>query len=162
MGVPPRKNSSRGEVTRIDSRRDRTPDGDQGLRGDLDQRHPRRVRASTQLYLLALRLQRGRAGRHDGARRAALLAAIPTWDEAHGPVEQRSERQLTELVSLQSQHPDFLRLFYLLSMERSQDPAVAAVVRRVRNTAIARFRDSITHLLPSDIPPGKADLVVAG
>lgn len=28
---------------------------------------------STQLYLLALRLQRGRAGRHDGARRAALL-----------------------------------------------------------------------------------------
>lgn len=94
-----------------------------------------------------------------GAQR--FFAAIPTWDEAHGPVEQRSERQLTELVSLQSQHPDFLRLFYLLSMERSQDPAVAAVVRRVRNTAIARFRDSITHLLPSDIPPGKADLVVA-
>lgn len=94
-----------------------------------------------------------------GAQR--FFAAIPTWDEADGPVEQRSERQLTELVSLQSQHPDFLRLFYLLSMERSQDPAVAAVVRRVRNTAIARFRDSITHLLPSDIPPGKADLVVA-
>lgn len=44
-----------------------------------------------------------------GAQR--FFAAIPTWDEAHGPVEQRSERQLTELVSLQSQHPDFLRLF---------------------------------------------------
>lgn len=90
-----------------------------------------------------------------GAQR--FFAAIPTWDEAHGPVEQRSERQLTELVSLQSQHPDFLRLFYLLSMERSQDPAVAAVVRRVRNTAIARFRDSITHLLPSDTAPGFSD-----
>lgn len=29
-----------------------------------------------------------------GAQR--FFAAIPTWDEAHGPVEQRSERQLTE------------------------------------------------------------------
>lgn len=161
MGVPAKKNSSRGEVTRIDSRRDRTPDGDQGLRGDLDQRHPRRVRASTQLYYWHFGSKEGvlAAMMERGAQR--FFAAIPTWDEAHGPVEQRSERQLTELVSLQSQHPDFLRLFYLLSMERSQDPAVAAVVRRVRNTAIARFRDSITHLLPSDIPPGKADLVVA-
>ena len=54
------------------------------------------------------------------------------------------------LSSLQSQHPDFLRLFYMLSLERNDDPAVAAVVRRVRDTAIARFRDAITRLLPAD------------
>ena len=67
-----------------------------------------------------------------------FFASIPIWDQADVPAEQRSERQLTVLAGLQSQHPDFLRLFYMLSLERSDDPAVARVVRRVRDTAIER------------------------
>jgi AcrR family transcriptional regulator len=81
-----------------------------------------------------------------------FFAAIPTSEDA--------ETQLAVLSTLQAQHPDFLRLFYMLSLERGNDPAVAAVVRRVRDTAIARFRNAITQLLPADAPPSKADRVV--
>ena len=81
-----------------------------------------------------------------------FFAAIPTSEDA--------ETQLAVLSTLQAQHPEFLRLLYMLSLERSVDPAVSAVVRRVRDTAIARFRDAITQLLPADAPPAKADRVV--
>ena len=81
-----------------------------------------------------------------------FFAAIPTSEDA--------DEQLAVLSRLQAQHPDFLRLFYMLSLERSDDPAVAAVVRRVRDTAIGRFRSAITQLLPADAPPPKADRVV--
>lgn len=81
-----------------------------------------------------------------------FFAAIPTSEDTGG--------QLAVLSRLQSQHPDFLRLFYMLSLERSDDQAVAAVVRRVRDTAIVRFRDAITQLLPADAPPSKANRVV--
>jgi len=81
-----------------------------------------------------------------------FFAAIPTSEGAEG--------QLAVLSRLQSQHPDFLRLFYMLSLERNNDPAVAAVIRRVRDTAIGRFRDAITQLLPADAPPSKAERVV--
>ena len=81
-----------------------------------------------------------------------FFAAIPTSDDVEG--------QLAALSTLQSQHPDFLRLFYMLSLERSNDPAVAAVMRRVRDTAIARFHDAITRLLPADAPRAKAERVV--
>jgi AcrR family transcriptional regulator len=82
-----------------------------------------------------------------------FFAAIPTSEDADG--------QLAVLSRLQAQHPDFLRLFYMLSLERGNDPAVAAVIRRVRGTAIGRFRDAIAQLLPADAPRSKADRVVA-
>ena len=81
-----------------------------------------------------------------------FFAAIPTAEDA--------ESQLAVLSTLQSQHPDFLRLFYMLSLERNTDPAVAAVIRRVRDTAITQFHDAITQLLPADASPSKADRVV--
>jgi AcrR family transcriptional regulator len=81
-----------------------------------------------------------------------FFAAIPASEDAAG--------QLAVLSTLQSQHPEFLRLFYMLSLERGNDPAVAAVIRRVRDTAIRRFRDAITRLLPADVRPSKADRVV--
>jgi hypothetical protein len=49
----------------------------------------------------------------------------------------------------------------LLSLERSDDAAVAEVVRRVRDTAISRFRDAIAQILPADVPPQKAQCVIA-
>src|SRR6185503_6381095 len=82
-----------------------------------------------------------------------VFAAIPTSAEVEG--------QLAVLSRLQAQHPDFLRLFYMLSLERGNDPAVAAVIRRVRDTAISQFRDAITQLLPAGVPPSKADRVVS-
>jgi AcrR family transcriptional regulator len=85
-----------------------------------------------------------------GAQR--FFAAISTSEDADG--------QLAVLSRLQAQHPGFLRLFYILSLERSDDPAVAEMVRRVRDTALTRFRDVISHLLPRDAPAGKADRVV--
>jgi AcrR family transcriptional regulator len=49
-----------------------------------------------------------------------FFAAIPKDDEAD------VEGRLDVTGRLLAQHPDFLRLFYLLSLERSADPAVAA------------------------------------
>lgn len=85
-----------------------------------------------------------------------FFAAIPSWDEAGG----KPETRLTATAGLLAQHPDFLRLFYLLSLERNDDPAVAEVVRSVRDTAIAGFRDVIGHLLPDGTPPAKAKRVL--
>jgi AcrR family transcriptional regulator len=90
-----------------------------------------------------------------------FFAAIPPWDDAGVPAERRAERILTVTSGLLSQHPDFLRLLYRLSLERGADPAVARVVRRVRDTAIARFRDAISHLVPPKTPRAKADRVVS-
>jgi AcrR family transcriptional regulator len=81
-----------------------------------------------------------------------FFAAIPTGDTV--------EQQLAVTARLQAEHPDFLRLFYMLSLERSDDPAVAEMVRRVRDTAIARFRGGISQLVPADVPPSRADRVV--
>jgi AcrR family transcriptional regulator len=81
-----------------------------------------------------------------------FFAAIPTGETA--------AHQLAVTARLQADHPDFLRLFYMLSLERSADPAVAEVVRRVRDTAIARFRAGISQLLPADTPPKTANRVV--
>jgi len=86
-----------------------------------------------------------------------FFAAIPSWDEAGGRLETRA----SGAANLLAQHPDFLRLFYMLSLERIDDPAVSDVLRRVRDAAIAGFRDAISHLMPDDTRPAKAKRVVA-
>jgi AcrR family transcriptional regulator len=85
-----------------------------------------------------------------------FFAAIPVWDDTDVPAEQKAVRLLSVTAGLLAQHPDFLRLFYMLSLERSGDPKVAEVVRRVRDTAIARFRDAISHLLDRAVTPQKS------
>ena len=82
-----------------------------------------------------------------------FFAAIPTTEDVAA--------QLAVVSRLQAQHPDFLRLFYMLSLERGSDPAVAAVIRRVRVSAIGQFRDAIAQLLPDEVPPAKAERAVA-
>ena len=77
---------------------------------------------------------------------------IPTGDTV--------EQQLAQTARLQAGHPDFLRLLYMLSLERGIEPAVAEVVRRVRDTAIRRFRNGISQLIPVDTPPAEADRVL--
>ncbi|MDG5771808.1 TetR/AcrR family transcriptional regulator [Mycolicibacterium fortuitum] len=82
-----------------------------------------------------------------------FFAAIP----AAGAIDD----QLAVLADLQSQRPEFLRILYLLSLERSDDPTVTAVVRRVRDTAIARFSAAVRAQLPDDVPPRRVEEVVA-
>jgi AcrR family transcriptional regulator len=84
-----------------------------------------------------------------------FFAAIPPRDDAIGV-----EDQFAATARLLAHHPDFLRLFYLLSLERADDPAVGALVRRVRDNAIAGFRGAIAALVPADTPAAKADRVV--
>jgi AcrR family transcriptional regulator len=100
---------------------------------------------------------------HFGSKEGVLAAVMERGADrffAAIPSEDTAEQQLAVTARLQADHPDFLRLFYLLSLERSADPAVAEVVRRVRDTAIARFRGGISQLLPADTPPKNADSVV--
>jgi AcrR family transcriptional regulator len=89
-----------------------------------------------------------------------FFATIPRWHQTTGPDDQKPGTQLAIVASRIAEHPDFLRLFFLLSLERGNDPAVSGVVRRVRNIAIERFRDAIAHLLPKDVPAAKANRVL--
>jgi AcrR family transcriptional regulator len=100
---------------------------------------------------------------HFGSKEGVLAAVMERGAERYFaaiPADADFERQLAAVIEQQEQHPDFLRLFLLLSLERNDDPAAAAVVRRVRDRAIARFRDAITQLLPDDVPPAKSRRVV--
>ncbi len=101
---------------------------------------------------------------HFGSKDGVLAAVMERGAQRYFaaiPAEATVERQLDTVVNQQSQHPDFLRLFLLLSLERSDDPAVAEVVRRVRDTAISRFRDAIAQLLPADVEEQTAQGVLA-
>jgi AcrR family transcriptional regulator len=101
---------------------------------------------------------------HFGSKEGVLAAVMERGADrffAAIPTDGSTQTRLDVLAQLQSQHPDFLRLFYMLSLERSDDRAVAAVVRRVRDTAIARFRDGIAAMLPAGTPAADAERVVA-
>lgn len=71
------------------------------------------------------------------------------------------ETQRAAAAKLMVANPDFFRLMYMLSLERSDDPAVAGAIRRVRDTAIEGFAAVIRPMLPADIPAATADRVVA-
>lgn len=71
------------------------------------------------------------------------------------------ETQRAAAAKLMVANPDFFRLMYMLSLERSDDPAVAGAIRRVRDTAIKGFAAVIRPMLPADIPAATADRVVA-
>lgn len=101
---------------------------------------------------------------HFGSKEGVLAAVMARGAERFFsaiPVEGTAERQLAVTAELQAHHPDFLRLFYLLSMERTDDAAVAAVVRQVRDTAIARFGDAVRGLLPAGVDAARAERIVA-
>ncbi len=100
---------------------------------------------------------------HFGSKEGVLAAVMERGADrffAAIPASADTDAQLAVLSTLQAQHPEFLRLLYMLSLERNNDPAVAATIRRVRDTAIRRFRDALTPLLPADTPPEKADRVI--
>jgi AcrR family transcriptional regulator len=101
---------------------------------------------------------------HFGSKEGVLAAVMERGAERYFaaiPVEADVERQLAAVTEQQEQHPLFLRLFLLLSLERRDDPAVTPVIRRVRDRAIAGFHQAIALLIPDDVPRAKAQRVVA-
>jgi AcrR family transcriptional regulator len=101
---------------------------------------------------------------HFGSKEGVLAAVMERGADRYFaaiPAEADVERQLAVVTQQQEQHPLFLRLFLLLALERRDDPAVAQVIRRVRDRAIAGFHQAIAPLLPNDVPPAKTKRVVA-
>ncbi|WKG01038.1 TetR/AcrR family transcriptional regulator [Mycolicibacterium sp. HK-90] len=101
---------------------------------------------------------------HFGSKDGVLAAVMERGAErffAAIPGGGTIDEQLAVLAELQSQRPEFLRFLYLLSLERSDDPTVTEVVRRVRDTAIARFAAAVRQLLPAGLPARRSARVVA-
>ncbi|KMO67528.1 TetR family transcriptional regulator [Mycobacterium sp. BK558] len=89
-----------------------------------------------------------------------FFAQIPRRapDGADGP---DLEERRSAAAKVLAEHPEFLRLTYILALERIDDPAVAAAVRRVRDKAITGFCEAIAPLLPADVAPDRAERIVA-
>ncbi len=87
-----------------------------------------------------------------------FFGAIPRHGDTSAPPD--VEVQLAVTAKLLSEHPEFLRLLYLLALERNDDPAVGAAVRQVRDSAIGGFRAAIATLLPADVDPATAARVL--
>ncbi|CRZ14092.1 TetR/AcrR family transcriptional regulator [Mycolicibacterium neworleansense] len=101
---------------------------------------------------------------HFGSKDGVLAAVMARGAErffAAIPSDGSIDEQLGVLAELQAQHPEFLRILYLLSLERSDDPTVTQVVRQVRDTALTRFSGAVRQLLPTGLPPRRADRMVA-
>lgn len=102
---------------------------------------------------------------HFGSKEGVLAAVMERGAERYFAQLPRSspdiETQRAAAAKLMVANPDFFRLVYMLSLERSDDPAVAAAVRRVRDTAIAGFAGVIRPLLPDDLAPDRAERIVA-
>jgi len=84
-----------------------------------------------------------------------FFAAIPAPE-----TELDIDARLGAVANLLAQHPEFLRLVYMLGLERTDDQTVSAAVRRVRDTAITGFRVAIASVLPADVSPAKAERIL--
>lgn len=102
---------------------------------------------------------------HFGSKEGVLAAVMERGAEryfAQIPLSSPDiETQRAAAAKLMVANPDFFRLMYMLSLERSDDPAVAAAIRRVRDTAIDGFATVIRPMLPDGVEPAKADRIVA-
>lgn len=101
---------------------------------------------------------------HFGSKEGVLAAVMERGAERYFAQIPRNspdiETQRAAVAKLLVANPDFFRLMYMLSLERSDHPAVAAAIRRVRDTAISGFANVIRQMLPDDTAPEKADRIV--
>ncbi|CAM3747839.1 TetR/AcrR family transcriptional regulator [Mycobacterium frederiksbergense] len=101
---------------------------------------------------------------HFGSKEGVLAAVMERGAERYFAQIPRNspdiETQRAAVAKLMVANPDFFRLLYMLSLERSDHPAVAAAVRRVRDTAISGFAEVIRQMLPEAVPPEQAERVV--
>lgn len=101
---------------------------------------------------------------HFGSKEGVLAAVMERGAERYFAQIPRNspdiETQRAAVAKLMVANPDFFRLLYMLSLERSDHPAVAAAIRRVRDTAISGFAEVIRQMLPEAVPPEQAERVV--
>ncbi len=90
---------------------------------------------------------------HFGSKEGVLAAVMERGAERYFAQIPRNspdiETQRAAVAKLMVANPEFFRLMYMLSLERSDHPAVAAAIRRVRDTAISGFADVIRPMLPA-------------
>lgn len=99
-------------------------------------------------------------GSKEGLRAAVLdrgaerwFAALPRWADLDGD---KAETVVRAGAAAVGGHPEFLRMFYALALQDTEDPAAAELVGRVRARATAYFRDLVAGFLP-DVDAGTAD-----
>jgi AcrR family transcriptional regulator len=101
---------------------------------------------------------------HFGSKEGVLAAVMERGAERYFAQIPRNspaiETQRAAAAKLMVANPDFFRLMYMLSLERSDHPAVAGAIRRVRDIAIQGFHDVIAPMLPEGVAPDKAQRVV--
>jgi AcrR family transcriptional regulator len=73
--------------------------------------------------------------------------ALPRWEDLDGTTDERRDAMLRGAADAMAQHPLFLRLFYMLALEATEDEAASEIVRRVRLRAFDLFRAAITRTL---------------
>jgi AcrR family transcriptional regulator len=78
--------------------------------------------------------------------------ALPRWEDVEGTTEERLDAMLRGAADAMAQHPLFLRLFYMLALEATEDEAATEIVRRVRLRAFELFRAAITRMLTDHAP----------
>lgn len=89
------------------------------------------------------------------------FAALPRWDELDGDTGARAESVVRTGADAVGEHPVFLRLFYLLALEKPGDQAVAELIGRVRHRATTYFHDMITAILSTTAEPAVARAAAA-
>jgi AcrR family transcriptional regulator len=89
------------------------------------------------------------------------FAALPQWDELDGDTETRAETVVRAGADTVGGHPTFLRLFYMLALEKPDDKVVAELISRVRRRATTYFHDMITAILSTTTEPAIARAAAA-
>jgi len=89
------------------------------------------------------------------------FAALPRWDELDGDTEARAESVVRTGADAVGEHPIFLRLFYMLALEKPDDQVVAELISRVRHRATTYFHDMITAILSTTTEPAIARAAAA-
>jgi AcrR family transcriptional regulator len=80
------------------------------------------------------------------------FAALPSWGRLSGDVEERAEAVVLYGADAVATYPAFLRMFYLLALEKHDNEVVAKLIREVREFAIDYFQDVIAGLLAEEEP----------
>jgi AcrR family transcriptional regulator len=83
------------------------------------------------------------------------FAGLPSWHALPGTADERLAQSIDVVANRLAAHPEFLRLYILLSIERRElDPASLAPIRRIRERAIGGWRAMIAAALaPLDASP---------
>lgn len=78
--------------------------------------------------------------------------ALPRWEDLDGTPAERIDAMLRRTADAMAQHPLFLRLFFMLALEATEDEAASEIVRRVRLRAFEDVQSAIAATL-TDHPP---------